>query len=310
LQAYHQGIERYRQHDFDGAVELFSQAIGASHDELAAAARYNMATTLYAQAVQGLDGNQTTPPNTDAPPAKTDPEALLTQAIDAFRSALRLRPDWDDARANLEKSVRLLDQLRQQQKQHDQQQDQTNEGESSENSESDPQQSQSSESESSKSEESESKPSEQDQSSESESESSQTGQDSEGQPNESNESTAEESMSDSSGESPPNPSQAQQPPNNDSEPDDASSEENAESDAEQQTPPADASGELSSNNEDEPSAEPASGDAVKESQLEDQSMTPEEAQKMLQAVRDRDMIRRYRLQQMQRSRQIQVDRDW
>ncbi len=309
LQAYHQGIERYRQDDFDGAVELFSQAVGASHDELAAAARYNMATTLYAQAVRGLGGNQATPPSAASSPAKTDPEALLTQAVDAFQSALRLRPDWDDARANLEKTVRLLDQLKQQQKQQDQQQDQKSEEQDSKKSESDPQQSESEKSESkeAESEESESKPSEQDQSSESESESSQTGDDSEGQPNES---STENSMLDSAGESPSEPSSTQQSQPGNAGQDDPSSEEKAESDAEQLSSPTDASGELSSNNEGEPSAEPVSGNAVKESQMEDQSMTPEEAQKMLQAVRDRDMIRRYRLHQMQRSRQIQVDRDW
>jgi Ca-activated chloride channel family protein len=39
-------------------------------------------------------------------------------------------------------------------------------------------------------------------------------------------------------------------------------------------------------------------------------MTKEEALKMLQAVRDRDMLRRLRHEQIERSRHIPVDRDW
>ena len=39
-------------------------------------------------------------------------------------------------------------------------------------------------------------------------------------------------------------------------------------------------------------------------------MSKEEALKMLQAVRDRDMLRRLRQEQTERSRHVPVDRDW
>ena len=39
-------------------------------------------------------------------------------------------------------------------------------------------------------------------------------------------------------------------------------------------------------------------------------MSKEEALKMLQAVRDRDMLRRLRQEKAERSRHIPVDRDW
>jgi Ca-activated chloride channel family protein len=39
-------------------------------------------------------------------------------------------------------------------------------------------------------------------------------------------------------------------------------------------------------------------------------MTEEEARKMLQAIRDRDMLRRLRRQAAERSRRIPVERDW
>ena len=42
----------------------------------------------------------------------------------------------------------------------------------------------------------------------------------------------------------------------------------------------------------------------------DRLMTKEEAMKMLQAVRDRDMLRRIGKERRERSRHIPVDKDW
>ena len=39
-------------------------------------------------------------------------------------------------------------------------------------------------------------------------------------------------------------------------------------------------------------------------------MTRQEALKLLQAVRDRDMIRRYQQRQRQRQRRVPVEKDW
>ena len=39
-------------------------------------------------------------------------------------------------------------------------------------------------------------------------------------------------------------------------------------------------------------------------------MTQQEAEKMLQAIRDRDMIRRLRRQAAERNQHVPVDRDW
>ncbi len=39
-------------------------------------------------------------------------------------------------------------------------------------------------------------------------------------------------------------------------------------------------------------------------------MSRQEALKLLQAVRDRDMLRRLRQQRQQRQRRIKVDKDW
>ena len=39
-------------------------------------------------------------------------------------------------------------------------------------------------------------------------------------------------------------------------------------------------------------------------------MTAQEAEKMLQAIRDREMIRRLQRQAAERNRHVPVDRDW
>ena len=42
----------------------------------------------------------------------------------------------------------------------------------------------------------------------------------------------------------------------------------------------------------------------------DGKMTRQEAEKMLQAIRDEEMIRRLRRQAIERSQHVNVDRDW
>ena len=85
--------------------------------------------------------------------------------------------------------------------------------------------------------------------------------------------------------------------------------EEAESDSEEvkETP----AGQLSAANEaaEEDSEKPSTAAAI-ESNDDEGRMSREEALKMLQSVRDRDMLRRLRQQQRERSRRRPVDRDW
>jgi Ca-activated chloride channel family protein len=67
-------------------------------------------------------------------------------------------------------------------------------------------------------------------------------------------------------------------------------------------------GELSAVGEEEPDGKP--NGVMTDSERNDGLMSKEEALKMLQAVRDRDMLRRLRQEQIERSRHIPVDRDW
>jgi Ca-activated chloride channel family protein len=69
-------------------------------------------------------------------------------------------------------------------------------------------------------------------------------------------------------------------------------------------------GELTAASEQEAGEKPQSPFGMADPNADNGLMTKEEALKMLQAVRDRDMLRRLRQEQLQRSRHIPTDRDW
>ncbi|WP_052329568.1 VWA domain-containing protein [Rhodopirellula sp. SWK7] len=339
-QAYNHGVELYRQGDFAAAADEFSRAVGASDDEVAASARYNLGTTCYAHAVQMLAAKD---PESNGPPLPTQSteavqpdqvKELLNRGIDALRSALRLKPGWVNARVNLEKSLRLLAAIEQQEQNEDQQQNsdqkdseqQNSEQQDAERENSDQQSSQQS-NQSEGEDDQEDQESQQDagdsdsQSQQSESdEQSQKGEESGDEPSE--QQSQETSEQDSPSESQSEPSENESPDsspstdqNGETQQDMPQNDESAEPESQdEETSPEDVSGELSSDGGAEDSksqnAVPPVAGQTGEPGQDDRPMTAEEAMKMLQAIRDRDMIRRFRLQQMQQQRQIPVERDW
>ncbi|MCM2371374.1 VWA domain-containing protein [Aporhodopirellula aestuarii] len=330
-QAYNHGVELYRQGELETAADEFSRAIGSPDDEVAAAARFNLGTTCYARAVQMLSAEESQPNAAAESTEVAGPDQVkevLGRGIEALRSALRLNPDWADARVNLEKAVRLRAEIEKQQQQ--QQNENQNQQQDSEQPKSDQQESEQQNSEQSgEGEEQQQEQPDQQQPQDSGDSGSGEQSDSSGQPeNEpSEEQQAQDSQSDegdesesqSQPESPEqSPSNSDQSESSSGEPqqdmdDDSQGNEPSETEGENQQPtdPADVSGELSSDNSgDGSSTQNASSVGAGEQAEDDRPMTAEEAMKMLQAIRDRDMIRRFRLQQMQQRRQIPVEKDW
>jgi Ca-activated chloride channel family protein len=73
----------------------------------------------------------------------------------------------------------------------------------------------------------------------------------------------------------------------------------------------DSSGKLEASNEQPVDTESAEPNGSLELGDEDgKLMTQQEAMKMLQAIRDRDLLRRYQHERSERSRYIPVERDW
>lgn len=320
---YNLGVASFRSGDLAKASELFSQAALASDRKIAAESRYNLGNCLYTEALQL--------PSSEKPLAISK----LKDAISHYRSSLRLDRNNSDARANIELANEMIRQLedereseddQQQQEQEsspqNQEQDQQNQEQqsSSEQSQQDSQENSSSDQSQSQSQSQDSTNSEQNDQSDDQRKGEQE-QQSETEQEEQNQNEQEQDaqqQNDQQSESAPDTQQSNAQPNRsdsnasndqqDSNRDESTAESNEEEpDGENKEIP---QGNLTAAGDNEKQAN-ESGEAVRAlADSKDGLMTKEEALKLLQAVRDRDMLRRLRQQQQERSRRVPVERDW
>ncbi len=297
---YNQGVRQYEQSKFDDAAASFKQAAASSDDIIAAQARYNLGNTLYAKAIDLIrssnedqirlgDGpaSSSTLKSSDAsrPAPDSSPIEILKDAVGAYRSSLRLNPDDEDARFNLENATRLIDQLKDQQsdqkspeqnQQQSQSKDQQQQKDSTDQPEQNPKQNP------------EQKPNDRDAELEQPQEQPQDGNGESGESGESDQGEDGEEDSDDQNK----PDEKEKGEQGDQKPSDQSKPSNQQQPDQQQQ------------GNSQPGTESASGQsAAKE-------MTQQEAEQMLQAIRDRDMQRRNRLEALKRSRRVVVPRDW
>ncbi len=284
--SYNLAIARYRKGDVEIARQLFTKVAAAEDPELAAKARYNLGNADFAEAIQKLEQDQAVA------------RKQLESAIENYRQALQIDRTDSDARANIELANRLIDQLQDEQKQDQSKEDQSKEDQSKED------QSKQDQSKQDQSKEDQSKQQESDQQKSSD-QSSDKSQEPKQTPDRnqkqapSNQAPDSSSKSDSTESNPlnqrPDPKSAAE-----SKGEGATSKENG-------TPPPE--GELSPLNEQSPpTTEPAT--PAGEMLRDDQTMTQQEAQKMLQAVRDRELRRRLQQLQQSQSRRLRVEKDW
>lgn len=277
-EVYNQGVQSYRDGDLDSAIDYFDQAGRASNGELATSARYNAATARISQVQANIKEGKS-----------ESAKEQLQAAIDRLRLALRLRPRWQDARANLEIAVRLMDQLNQKepeqpQGENEQKDDSKSPDESEKPNETNKPDQSDQQDQSGNSDQPDSNGTEQEESDPSESK-----DDSPNPPDQN------DSSNDSTGEQTPGSEQQGEP--------DSSEQEEMD-----QQPNEPKTGELEADDENSNNQTAETGNSAE--LAESESMTEEEARKMLQSVRDRDMIRRFQQQQLRRSRQVPVDKDW
>ena len=330
---YNLANAHYRNSDIDAALALFSETAASSNTQIASHSRYNLGNCCYAKAL---------------PLAQQEPEAAiveLQQASQHFRSALRLDRSLSDARENLERATKLIQQLKQQLKEQQQQnedqqsQDNDQEGQKSNedqksNKETDSQQQQKSDQtksqdkqESDRGDQSQDDGSSQEEQSDSQSSAKADGENAD-QTSDQQDSGQQREQSDAEDGSNSESDSMQGKQNEtgsqrDAENSPTSKQENGASEDESQSASGDEdesggnqppTGELSSVNpstsEDSSEQENASGAVAQQPGSENGMMTRQEALKLLQAVRDRDMIRRYRQRQRQRQQRIPVEKDW
>lgn len=100
--ALNQGNAWFRRFDYDHALEHYLEALDAVDPDVASRVNYNIGVAKYQQAIDAMQTFQ-------------DALSETRAAIDYFRDSLRLDPNLDDARYNLELAYQLLRRIDEQQ---------------------------------------------------------------------------------------------------------------------------------------------------------------------------------------------------
>lgn len=312
--SYNTAVAQYRKGDVAAAEHLFQTAAATDNDAIAAKARYNLGNCDYASAL---------------PLAEKDrPAAIvrLESAITNYRSSLEVDPSDADARANIELASQLIDKLREEQKQDEQQQQQQKQDEQQKNDQQEQKDQQQSKDQQQNNEQKNNEQQKQDQ--QSTQDKPQQGDDQSKQEQSKNDESKEKQSSEDKAESQPQNQKDQQgqkdaaeKQSQQSQPQPSQQQQAAQQ--QEQNPSPQAEEPSDKLGEQPPQGElGAAGDKSDESDQSDKQkaaafdpskdgeMTQQEAEKMLQAIRDRDMIRRLRRQAAERNQHVPVDRDW
>ncbi len=315
---YNLAVAKYRSGDIESVRTMFTSASTSSDAKIASAARYNLGNCYYSDAVSQ---------------AKSDkPAAIesLQQAIGHYKGSLAGNPNHVDARANIELAGQWIKQLKQEEQQQNQPQQEQPKQEQDQQQQQEPsQQDQANQDQANQDQSSAS----QDQSSPDAGAEAPDQQDSQQDDSQQNAADQDNSSKDNPSQensSQDNPSQENSSQNNSSQnnssPQQTASNANPDQPsrgADEQDPAAGnleedemaddplPEGELTYANDQQVSDQkPNASAAMAGPNSQDELMSKEEALKMLQSVRDRDMLRRLRQDQIQRRRHIPTDRDW
>ena len=313
---YNLAVAHYRNSDYPAAIPLFDEASKSLNREIATSSRHNLGNCHYAQAL---------------PLVESEPDAAIEQlqkSIVHYRSALRLDRSNADSRSNIELARKLIKQIQSQQEQEqekkeqedskqDQKEQEQNESDQNEqdsqqdsqnNQNSDSQDNQNQQQQDSSQDSANQNSSAESQQPDKDSKSESTdkpGDDSDQPPESENNQTGEQS--DDKREQ-VNPRQSDSTTGNSEDEQQANTANQQSTDQSKQPTPEQLAGDLTSDNE---SKEKNNGQqAARVGQVGDGLMTREEALKMLQSVRDRDMLRRLKQQRRQRTRRVPVEKDW
>ena len=329
---YNLAIAKYRSGDFDAAATLFANVAGGADAALADDSQYNLGNCHYSKALKQVEPTQKNVPRQLKPQDKAAAIADLRTAISFYRGSLRGNQDNADARANIELAVELIKKLQEEtppedEKKEDQQnQDLRDEQEKKDEQEKrdeqekkeTPKDSPSNDDDQGgdkKENESQDESQKDEQGNESKEDKQQNGDKKQGDPKDGDQEQGEqenpsdpknesEQKQDSKNESPTQQQPRQQAEDQKTGDPPSGEEESDKPDGKKAEQPA--AGELTSENQEKQKGAVAQASGKEEMRL----MTNEEALKMLQSVRDRDMLRRLQIQQRERSRRIPVDKDW
>jgi len=344
---YNLAVAEYRKGNIDSAGQLFNDVAGCGDAKISADSRYNLGNCQYAKAVElaekdkpaaierlrqaisnyrgSLRGN----------PNNSDARANIELAGELIRKLDEEQKQEDQQKQDQQQDQQQKQQQKQDQKQDEQQdknkkdqqdkKDQSEQEKSDQQQQGDEQKNQQDKSEKSESQQSDSKQGEsKEEKSQEASEQQKSGSQESKSENKSDEQKKQDETSDEQKQdeqkqdqqkdgNPEQPSRGQnqkQPQNQrqqsgQQQPEDQGQPEEQEA-KNQQIP----GGELKAAGEQDENKQPDGSVAMADPNAKDGLMTREEALKMLQAVRDRDMLRRMQQQRQEQSRHVSVDRDW
>ncbi len=301
---YNMAVAEYRNGNIDAAEKRFSEVAGTGTSAISSNSRYNLGNCQYAKAVQTAEQDK--------------PAAIehLRDAVSHYRGALRGNSNNVDARANIELASELIRKLELEQKQQDEQKNPDQEQQQQDDKKNeDQQQDQKGQAEQKKSDEQKEDDQQHDKSPDSESQQSDSRKD-ESQKDDSQKGneqpksdqqkpSEQQSQPRGSGDEQPQPQSMEEKSGDQHQP----SEEGKPEEQESKNEPVPV-GDLKAAGQQDENKNPAGSVAMADPNAKDGLMTREEALKMLQSVRDRDMLRRMQQQRQERSRHVPVDRDW
>ena len=301
---YNMAVAEYRNGNIDAAEKRFSEVAGTGTPAISSNSRYNLGNCQYAKAVQTAEQDK--------------PAAIehLRDAVSHYRGALRGNSNNVDARANIELASELIRKLELEQKQQDEQKNPDQEQQQQDDKKNeDQQQDQKDQAEQKKSDEQKEDDQQHDKSPDSESQQSDSRKD-ESQKDDSQKGneqpksdqqkpSEQQSQPRGSGDEQPQPQSMEEKSGDQHQPSAAGKPEEQES--KNEPVPV---GDLKAAGQQDENKNPAGSVAMADPNAKDGLMTREEALKMLQSVRDRDMLRRMQQQRQERSRHVPVDRDW
>ncbi len=336
---YNLAVAQYRKSDISAATGLFTETAGSANASIAARSRFNLGNCLYASALQTAEQDKPAaieqlrnaishfrgslrgmPDNEDARANIELAAELIRKLEEEQKQEEQQKQDQQqqDQQQQDQQQKSEQDQKDQQQNQDQQQQNQDQKQQSkdsksdnsqqenqqqnqSDKSKSDEAKADQSKSDKSKSEEQNKNDSQQNESQDKSDESQQPQPQDSGQQQPEQQSTSQQNQAEK-----PQQTQDRQSRSHDQQ----SPEEDESIEEQPQDNQSVPTGDLTAADQQD-NQEPKGSVAMADPNAKDDGlMTKEEALKMLQAVRDRDMLRRLRQQQLERSRNVRVDRDW
>lgn len=323
---YNMAVAEYKKGNIEAAEKLFTDVAGTASTMIAADSRYNLGNCQYAKALQLAEQHK---------PAAIE---LLREAIGDYRGALRGKPNNPDARANIELAGELIRKLEQEQKKEEQQQKQKDEKQQDQQDKDQQKDDEPKLQDKSQDAESQKSDSEKEESQKGDSQKNSEQKNSDSQDSKSDQQTNEEQMDeeqknqdeqtdDTSGDrqnkndQQDSSEQKGQPKSSDGQQKQQKNMQQKSGDQEQpedegnpeEQDPKNKSvptGDLKAASEQEQNKQPDGAVSSADQNAKVGLMTREEALKMLQSVRDRDMLRRMQQQRQERSRRVPVDKDW